>query len=90
MDCAVVEQLVLSTANVAKSRYTIIILSIIIRLARSAAAALHVQLITMIVIARGIGLGGGSVSYHCDMRLSIFLSTSVCPQLPYNCELCLL
>ena len=32
MDCAVVEQLVLSTANVAKSRYTIIMLSIIIRL----------------------------------------------------------
>ena len=59
MDCAVVEQLVLSTANVAKSRYTIIILSIIIRLARSAAAALHVQLITIIVIARGIGFGGG-------------------------------
>ena len=62
MDCAVVEQLVLSTANVAKSRHTIIILSIIIRLARSAAAALHVQLITMIVIARGIGFGGEALA----------------------------
>ena len=62
MDCAVVEQLVLSTANVAKSRHIIIILSIIIRLARSAAAALHVQLITMIVIAREIGFGGGALA----------------------------
>ena len=59
MDCAVVEQLVLSTANVAKSCHTIILLSLIIRLARSAAAVLHVQLITMIVIAQGIGFGGG-------------------------------
>ena len=59
MVCAVVEQLVLSTANVAKSHHTIILRSIIIRLARSAAAALHVQLITIIVIAWGIGFGGG-------------------------------